>query len=79
MDMRVLAIATSKKMLLSDTPIDIQGWEARFQKEAVPTDLSRLGAHVKASPANLRTTHCWRRMAHPWSLQSPQACRNARL
>ena len=47
MDLRVLAIATSKQMLLSETPIDLDGWEERFKAEGTATDLSRLGQHMK--------------------------------
>ena len=46
-DLRVLAIATSKQMLLSETPIDLDGWEERFKAEGTATDLSRLGQHMK--------------------------------
>lgn len=48
-DMRVLGIATSTRMLLSDTPIDLDSWEERFEKEAVDCDLARFGEHIKVS------------------------------
>lgn len=47
-DLRLRAVADSKRMLLSDTPIDLATWRARFDAEAVPLDWDRFAAHVRA-------------------------------
>lgn len=45
-DLRVRAIATSKRMLLSDRAIELGGWSAQLETEGEPLDLERLVAHV---------------------------------
>jgi aspartokinase/homoserine dehydrogenase 1 len=45
-DLRVRAIASSKQMLLSDHPIDLEHWRAELAARGEPTDLTRLAAHV---------------------------------
>jgi aspartokinase/homoserine dehydrogenase 1 len=47
-DLRVRAIATSKRMLLADRPIDLAQWSRAFESGAEPVDLERLAAHVHA-------------------------------
>ncbi|HXD47948.1 MAG TPA: bifunctional aspartate kinase/homoserine dehydrogenase I [Gemmatimonadaceae bacterium] len=47
-DLRVRAIATSKKMLLSDQPIDLECWSEALDSRGVPTDLAKLAEHVHA-------------------------------
>lgn len=46
LDMRVLALASSRRMLLSDGPIDLGSWRERFEKEAEPLDMDRFAAHL---------------------------------
>ena len=46
-DLRVRAIADSKRMLLSDEPIDLGTWSERFAKDAVPLEWSLFAAHVR--------------------------------
>ena len=57
-DMRVLAIATSTRMLLSETAIDLAAWEERFEGESVPVDLVRLGSHLKETCSNAVVVDC---------------------
>jgi aspartokinase/homoserine dehydrogenase 1 len=45
-DFRVRAIATSRRMLLSDHPIDLETWRADLAAHGESTDLTRLAAHV---------------------------------
>ncbi|HKW47875.1 MAG TPA: aspartate kinase, partial [Gemmatimonadaceae bacterium] len=45
-DLRVRAIATSQRMLLSDHPIDLETWRADLSANGEPTDLARLASHV---------------------------------
>jgi bifunctional aspartokinase / homoserine dehydrogenase 1 len=47
-DLRVRAIATSKRMLLSDRPIDLGHWTRALETNGEPVDLERLAAHVHA-------------------------------
>jgi aspartokinase/homoserine dehydrogenase 1 len=47
-DLRVRAIATSKRMLLSDRPIDLEHWTRTLDANGEPLDLERLAAHVHA-------------------------------
>ena len=46
-DLRVRAIATSRRMLLSDRPIDLTNWREQFDKSGEPVDLGRLAIHVR--------------------------------
>ncbi|HEY2379383.1 MAG TPA: bifunctional aspartate kinase/homoserine dehydrogenase I [Gemmatimonadaceae bacterium] len=45
-DLRVRAIASSEKMLLSDQAIDLDQWRAELSARGEKTDLTRLAAHV---------------------------------
>jgi len=45
-DLRVRAIATSSRMLLSDQPIDLEHWRLELSKRGEATDLVKLAAHV---------------------------------
>lgn len=45
-DLRVRAIAGSKRMVLSAQPIDLGTWRAEMDARGEPTDLARLVAHV---------------------------------
>jgi aspartokinase/homoserine dehydrogenase 1 len=45
-DLRVRAIASSERMLLSDHPIDLEHWRGELTGRGEPTDLTRLAAHV---------------------------------
>ena len=45
-DLRVRAIATSQRMLLSDHPIDLDRWREELATRGQATDLTRLAAHV---------------------------------
>ena len=47
-DLRVRAITDSRRMLLSDEPIDPARWRARFDADAVAVDWDRFAAHVRA-------------------------------
>jgi len=47
-DLRVRAIATSKRMLLSDRPIELDGWRDVLAENGEALDLDRLVAHVHA-------------------------------
>ncbi|MEQ1878159.1 MAG: bifunctional aspartate kinase/homoserine dehydrogenase I, partial [Bdellovibrionia bacterium] len=46
-DIRVRAIANSKKMLLSDEPLNLDTWERDFEKSAVALDYDALLKHAK--------------------------------
>lgn len=41
-DIRVRALANSKKMLLSETGIDLATWEDEFKKNAIPLDVDKM-------------------------------------
>jgi aspartokinase/homoserine dehydrogenase 1 len=45
-DLRVRAIASSNRMLLSDQPIDLDDWRAELMSRGERTDLARLAEHV---------------------------------
>jgi aspartokinase/homoserine dehydrogenase 1 len=47
-DLRVRAIATSKRMLLTDPAIDLESWREDLATEGEPIDLERFVAHVRA-------------------------------
>lgn len=48
-DIRVRAIATSKRMLLDEQGIELKNWRERFDKEAVELDVKQMVKHVSAS------------------------------
>jgi bifunctional aspartokinase / homoserine dehydrogenase 1 len=45
-DLRVRAVASSSRMLLSEHAIDLEHWSSELAARGVPTDLTRLAAHV---------------------------------
>jgi bifunctional aspartokinase / homoserine dehydrogenase 1 len=45
-DLRVRAISTSKRMLLSDQPIDLDAWKSQLEANGEPVDLAKLAVHV---------------------------------
>jgi len=47
-DLRVRAIANSKKMLIDDYGIDLLSWKDRFSRDAVPLDITQYTEHVAA-------------------------------
>jgi aspartokinase/homoserine dehydrogenase 1 len=47
-DLRVRAVATSTRMLLTDKPIDLARWRRSLETDGEPLDLDRLAAHVHA-------------------------------
>jgi len=48
LDLRVRGIATSKRMLLADTEIDLARWRDRLEHHSKPLDLEAFTRHVKA-------------------------------
>jgi aspartokinase/homoserine dehydrogenase 1 len=48
LDLRVRGIATSKRMLLADTAIDLAAWREALERDGEPLDLERFTAHVAA-------------------------------
>jgi aspartokinase/homoserine dehydrogenase 1 len=48
LDLRVRAIATSSRMLLSDRAINLATWQADFERHAVPLDWAQFTRHVHA-------------------------------
>lgn len=48
-DLRVLAISSSKKMLLSEKGVNLENWKEDFDKDAKPADLEKLGDFLAAS------------------------------
>ncbi|CAD7703477.1 unnamed protein product [Ostreobium quekettii] len=48
-DIRVLALANSSKMLLHPTGIDLDNWQTEFQNKAESCDLSRLADHLSGN------------------------------
>lgn len=49
LDIRVLGIASSSKMLLSDGPIDLGKWREEFSSKAEPVDLGRFAEHLSSN------------------------------
>jgi bifunctional aspartokinase / homoserine dehydrogenase 1 len=47
-DLRVRAIASSTRMLLADTEIDLAGWRAQLAASGEPLDLEKFANHVQA-------------------------------
>lgn len=48
LDLRIRAIASSKKMLLDDRNINLTSWAEQLASQAEPTDLDRFAAHVQS-------------------------------
>ena len=48
LDMRVRGIASSKRMLLDETAVDLENWEELLAKSGEPLDLEKFAAHVQA-------------------------------
>ena len=48
LDLRVRAIAGSKRMLLEESAIDLSSWKQRFDEHGEPLDLEKFAAHVQA-------------------------------
>src|SRR3984893_477413 len=48
LDLRVRGIASSKRMLLGETAIDLDGWAERFAEAGEPLDLEKFADHVQA-------------------------------
>jgi bifunctional aspartokinase / homoserine dehydrogenase 1 len=48
LDLRVRGIASSKRMLLEETAIDLDGWAERFAEAGEPLDLEKFADHVQA-------------------------------
>ena len=48
LDLRVRAIASSKRMLLEDTAVDLEHWNAGFAAAHEPLDLAKFANHVQA-------------------------------
>jgi len=48
LDIRVRGIATSKRMLLEETAVDLDHWEQRLAEAGVPLDLEKFASHVQA-------------------------------
>jgi aspartokinase/homoserine dehydrogenase 1 len=48
LDLRVRGIASSKRMLLEETAVDLDHWAERFAEASVPLDLETFASHVQA-------------------------------
>jgi aspartokinase/homoserine dehydrogenase 1 len=48
LDIRVRGIATSKRMLLEETAVDLDRWEERLAEVGIPLDLEKFANHVQA-------------------------------
>jgi aspartokinase/homoserine dehydrogenase 1 len=48
LDLRVRGIATSKRMLLDDTAVELDRWAERFAERGEPLDLEKFADHVQA-------------------------------
>jgi aspartokinase/homoserine dehydrogenase 1 len=46
-DLRVRGVLTSKRMLLSDTGVNLTKWKEDFEERAVPADLNKFVEHVR--------------------------------
>lgn len=49
LDIRVLGIASSSKMFLSDEPIDLATWKEEFASKTEPVDLERFAEHLSSN------------------------------
>jgi aspartokinase/homoserine dehydrogenase 1 len=48
LDLRVRGIASSKRMLLEETAVDLDHWAQRLEEAGEPLDLEKFAAHVQA-------------------------------
>jgi aspartokinase/homoserine dehydrogenase 1 len=48
LDLRVRGIASSTRMLLAESVIDLNNWPALLEEQGVPVDLEKFAAHVQA-------------------------------
>jgi bifunctional aspartokinase / homoserine dehydrogenase 1 len=48
LDLRVRGIASSKRMLLEETAVDLDRWQERLAEAGEPLDLEKFAAHVQA-------------------------------
>ncbi len=48
LDLRVRGIASSKRMLLEETAVDLDTWQERLAEAGEPLDLDKFAAHVQA-------------------------------
>jgi bifunctional aspartokinase / homoserine dehydrogenase 1 len=48
LDLRVRGIASSKRMLLEETAVDLDRWQERLAQAGEPLDLEKFAAHVQA-------------------------------
>jgi aspartokinase/homoserine dehydrogenase 1 len=48
LDLRVRAIASSKRMVLAETSIDLERWEEELATHGEPLDLAKFAAHARA-------------------------------
>ena len=48
LDLRVRGIASSKRMLLDETAVDLDRWAERFAEQGEPLDLEKFADHVQA-------------------------------
>jgi Homoserine dehydrogenase len=48
-DIRIRGIASSRKMLLSESGFDLSSWREEFEKHAEPLDMKRFLSHIGAS------------------------------
>lgn len=49
LDIRVLGVASSTKMLLSDAPLDLAAWREAYDAGAEPADLGRFADHLASN------------------------------
>ncbi|MEX1181856.1 MAG: bifunctional aspartate kinase/homoserine dehydrogenase I [Gemmatimonadota bacterium] len=47
-DVRVRAVATSRRMLLADRQVDLAGWTDQFERDGEPLDAARMTDHIDA-------------------------------
>jgi len=48
LDLRIRGIARSRSMLLGDRRVDLAGWEADYERGAIPLDLEAFERHINA-------------------------------
>lgn len=48
-DLRVLGIASSSRMLLSERGVDLSNWKEEFEAKSQPVDLAKFGEHLSQS------------------------------
>ncbi|HID48930.1 MAG TPA: ACT domain-containing protein, partial [Chromatiales bacterium] len=49
LDIRIRAIANSRRMLLADPVVDLEQWQAQFDSHAQPLDLEQLREHLQVA------------------------------